>query len=299
MQEFKIYAAVAYARANGLNQLVWDSPRPRLGIIACGKAWLDVRQALADIGIDARVAADIGLRLYKVGMVWPLEADGVRRFARGLQEILVIEEKRQIIEYQLKEMLYGWRDDTRPRVVGKFDESGEWPSPPHAWLLPPTGELTPARVARVIASRLGDMFDSAQHAPAPGDAGPTGPGAAAGAQHSAAHTLLLLGLPAQPVDARAAGLLRPGRRGLPSDGGGHEPRQPDDQPDGRRRRHLARHGGTRRNPACVRQHGRRHLFPLRPAGDPRRGRLRRQHQLQAAVQRRGGDDRRATGGRAR
>ncbi len=160
MQEFKIYAAAAYARANGLNRLVWDSPRPRLGIIACGKAWLDLRQALDNLGIDAQVAADIGLRLYKVGMVWPLEASGVRQFARGLQEILVIEEKRQIIEYQIKEMLYGWRDDTRPRVVGKFDESGEWPAPPHAWLLPPTGELTPALVARALAARIKPFHDS-------------------------------------------------------------------------------------------------------------------------------------------
>ncbi len=162
MQEFKIYAAVAYARANGLNRLVWDSPRPRLGLIACGKAWLDLRQALDNLGIDAGVAADIGLRLYKVGMAWPLEASGVRQFAQGLQEILVIEEKRQIIEYQIKEMLYGWRDDTRPRVVGKFDESGEWPAPPHAWLLPPTGELTPALVARALAARIGHFHDSAQ-----------------------------------------------------------------------------------------------------------------------------------------
>jgi indolepyruvate ferredoxin oxidoreductase len=160
MQEFKIYAAVAYARANGLNRLVFDSPRPRLGIIACGKAWLDTRQALADLGIDARVAADIGLRLYKVGMPWPLEADGVRRFARGLEEILVVEEKRQIIEYQLKEMLYDWRHDERPRVVGKFDESGEWPAPPHQWLLPPTGDLSPAIVARVIAARIAHFHDS-------------------------------------------------------------------------------------------------------------------------------------------
>ncbi len=160
MQEFKIYAAVAYARANGLNRLVWDAPRPRLGIIACGKAWLDLRQALDNLGIDAGVAASIGLRLYKVGMAWPLEASGVRQFARGLQEILVIEEKRQIIEYQIKEMLYGWRDDTRPRVVGKFDESGEWPSPPHAWLLPPTGELTPALVARAVAARIAHFHDS-------------------------------------------------------------------------------------------------------------------------------------------
>jgi indolepyruvate ferredoxin oxidoreductase len=154
MQEFKIYAALAYVRANRLNYLVFDSPRPRFGIIACGKAYLDVRQALDDLGIDARVAAGIGLRLYKVGMPWPLEADGVRQFAEGLEEILVVEEKRQIIEYQLKEQLYNWREDVRPRVVGKFDETGEWPAPPHRWLLPPTGELTPALVARAIASRI-------------------------------------------------------------------------------------------------------------------------------------------------
>ena len=160
MQESKVYAALAYARANKLNYLVYDSPRPRLGIIACGKAYLDVRQALDDLGIDANVAADIGLRLYKVGMPWPLEADGVRHFAEGLEEILVVEEKRQIIEYQLKEMLYNWREDVRPRVVGKFDETGEWPAPHRAWLLPPTAELTPAIVARAIAARIGRFHSS-------------------------------------------------------------------------------------------------------------------------------------------
>ena len=160
MQEFKVYAALAYARANRLNYLIYDSPRPRLGIIACGKAYLDVRQALDDLGIDAATAADIGLRLYKVGMPWPLEADGVRHFAEGLEEILVVEEKRQIIEYQLKEMLYNWREDVRPRVVGKFDETGEWPAPHHAWLLPPTAELTPAIVARAIAARINRFHTS-------------------------------------------------------------------------------------------------------------------------------------------
>jgi len=160
MQEFKVYAALAYARANKLNYLVYDSPRPRLGIIACGKAFLDVRQALDDLGIDANVAADIGLRLYKVGMPWPLEADGVRHFAEGLEEILVVEEKRQIIEYQLKEQLYNWREDVRPRVVGKFDETGEWPAPHNKWLLPPTAELTPAIVARAIAARIGRFHTS-------------------------------------------------------------------------------------------------------------------------------------------
>ena len=154
LQEFKVYAAIAYARANGLNRIIFDSPRPRLGIIACGRAYLDVRQALDDLGIDQAYAADIGLRLFKVGMPWPLEAESVRNFAEGLEEILVVEEKRQIIEYQLKEMLYNWREDVRPRVVGKFDETGEWPVPVNSWLLPPTAELTPAIVARAIAARI-------------------------------------------------------------------------------------------------------------------------------------------------
>ncbi len=160
MHEFKVYAALAYARANRLNYLVLDAPRPRLGIIACGKAYLDVRQALDDLGIDDRQASDIGLRLYKVGMAWPLEADGVRHFAEGLEEILVVEEKRQVIEYQLKEQLYNWREDVRPRVVGKFDETGEWPAPHHQWLLPPTGDLTPSIVARVIAARIARFHTS-------------------------------------------------------------------------------------------------------------------------------------------
>jgi indolepyruvate ferredoxin oxidoreductase len=162
LQQYKVYAAIAYARANRLNHLVFDSPRPRLGIIACGKAYVDVRQALDDLCIDERYAAEIGLRLFKVGMPWPLEADSVRHFAEGLEEILVVEEKRQIIEYQLKEMLYNWRDDVRPRVVGKYDETGEWPVPEHRWLLPPTAELTPTIVARAIAARIGRFHSSAR-----------------------------------------------------------------------------------------------------------------------------------------
>ncbi|MBA3032898.1 MAG: indolepyruvate ferredoxin oxidoreductase family protein [Gammaproteobacteria bacterium] len=164
----KLYAALAYCRANRLNRIVIDSPHPRLGIISAGKSYLDVRQALDDLGIDEQLAAAIGIRLYKVGMVWPLEADGVRKFAEGLEEILVVEEKRQLIEYQLKEALYNWRDDVRPRVVGKFDETGEWALLPQgsgtfahgAWLLPAAGELTPALIAKVIAARLGRFHTS-------------------------------------------------------------------------------------------------------------------------------------------
>jgi indolepyruvate ferredoxin oxidoreductase len=156
----KLYAALAYCRANGLNRVVIDSPTPRLGIIASGKSYLDVRQAFDDLGIDDALAAEIGIRLYKIGMVWPLEADGVRRFAEGLEEILVVEEKRQMIEYQLKEELYNWRDDVRPRVIGKFDEKGEWALPHGDWQLPATGELTPALIAKVIAARIDRFFTS-------------------------------------------------------------------------------------------------------------------------------------------
>ncbi|MGL1834159.1 indolepyruvate ferredoxin oxidoreductase family protein [Rhodocyclaceae bacterium SMB388] len=164
----KLYAALAYCRANQLNRIVIDSPLPRLGIITSGKSYLDVRQALDDLGIDDALAAEIGIRLYKVAMVWPLEADGVRHFAEGLDEILVIEEKRQLLEYQLKEELYNWREDVRPRVIGKFDEKGEWARIQQAdgtidhgqWLLPAAGELTPAMIARVIAARVGRFFTS-------------------------------------------------------------------------------------------------------------------------------------------
>ncbi|HCY63513.1 MAG TPA: indolepyruvate ferredoxin oxidoreductase family protein [Oxalobacteraceae bacterium] len=162
MNNFKWYAALAYARKNRLNRIVWDSPRARIGIITAGKSYLDTRQALADLGIDETVARDIGIRLYKVGMTWPLEAEGVREFAQGLEEILVVEEKRQLLEYQLKEELYNWRDDVRPRVVGKFDDSGEWSNPHHEghghWLLPATYELSPAQIARAIASRISKYF---------------------------------------------------------------------------------------------------------------------------------------------
>lgn len=156
----RLYAALAYARENKLNHITLDSPKPRLGIITCGKSYLDVMQALDDLGIDEALAADIGLRIFKVGMVWPLEPEGVRQFAEGLEEILVVEEKRQIIEYQLKEQLYNWRDDVRPRVVGKFAEKGEWALPHGDWLLPAAGELTPAMIARAIAGRLALIFDS-------------------------------------------------------------------------------------------------------------------------------------------
>jgi indolepyruvate ferredoxin oxidoreductase len=152
MNSYKWYAALAYCRANKLNKIIWDSPKPKIGIITAGKSYLDTRQALADLGIDEQAAADIGIRLYKIGMTWPLEADGVHEFAKGLDEILVVEEKRQILEYALKEELYNLPDGQRPRVVGKFDDTGEWSNKGKTghgdWLLPATYELNPAQIAR-------------------------------------------------------------------------------------------------------------------------------------------------------
>ena len=164
LQHDKIYAALAYCRANKLNRITIgasDSGKPaRLGIIASGKSYLDTLQALEDLGIDERHAAEIGLRVMKVGMPWPLEPTHVREFAQGLEEILVVEEKRQLIEYQLKEQLYNWRDDVRPRVIGKYDEHGEWETHRAPWLLPAAGELTPAMIARVIAARIAKFHTS-------------------------------------------------------------------------------------------------------------------------------------------
>jgi indolepyruvate ferredoxin oxidoreductase len=154
MQDYKIYAALAYARENKLNRVTIDSPDAKLGIIASGKSYVDVLEALEELGIDEAMAARIGLRLFKVAMIWPLEPEGVREFAQGLDEILVVEEKRQVVEYQLKEQLYNWRDDVRPHVVGKFDDKGEWVAPRGEWLLPPKADFSVAQVARVIAGRI-------------------------------------------------------------------------------------------------------------------------------------------------
>jgi indolepyruvate ferredoxin oxidoreductase len=145
--ETKLAAALAYCRANALNPIVIDAPKAKLGIVAAGKSYLDVRQALELLGIDDTLAAELGLRVCKVGMVWPLETEGMRRFASGLEKILIVEEKRALIETQLKDVLY--HAPERPRIFGKLDEHG------HP-LLPPCGELTPTQIARVIARRIGD-----------------------------------------------------------------------------------------------------------------------------------------------
>ena len=151
LHQYAVAAAQAFARINGIDKVVFDSPKAHLGIVTTGKSYLDVLQALEYLGIDANMAADIGIRVYKVGMTWPLEPAGIREFAEGLEDIIVVEEKRSFIESQMKEYMYNW--DRRPSIIGKYDESGEW-------ILPSTHELTPARIARVIAKRLARFFQS-------------------------------------------------------------------------------------------------------------------------------------------
>jgi len=144
----KMAAVEAFARANGLDQVVFEPNRPaRIGVVATGKAYLDLRQALEDLGLPSARLHELGVRIYKVGMPWPLEPQGILRFADGLQDVIVVEEKRALLEDQIMKLLYRLPADRRPRVIGKTDESGRL-------LLPSLGEINPAMVARVVAERL-------------------------------------------------------------------------------------------------------------------------------------------------
>lgn len=147
LQQHKIRAALAFARANRIDKVTHACSQPRFGIVATGKAYFEVLHALTDLGIDKAKREAIGLQVYKVAMSWPLEPQGITEFAAGLEEILVVEEKRPLVEDQLKSLLYSLPDDQRPRVVGKQDESG-------AALLSAIAELSASDVAQAIALRL-------------------------------------------------------------------------------------------------------------------------------------------------
>src|ERR1700734_1534600 len=147
LQDYKGFAAIAFARANKVNRITMDSPNARYGIMASGKSYEDIRQALRELGVTPEVAAKIGLRLYKIGMPWPLEPQGVREFAVGLEEIFIIEERREIVENQVKQELFNWRDDVRPRIVGKMDEHDKR-------FLPFAEELSVASLASSLTERL-------------------------------------------------------------------------------------------------------------------------------------------------
>jgi indolepyruvate ferredoxin oxidoreductase len=141
----RLEAARRYAAANALNQIVVPSPEARMGIITAGKTYYDVRQALHELGLDEVALHRIGIRILKLGMIYPLEPGIVGEFAHGLEEILVVEEKRSFIELFTRDILY--HTPGRPTIVGKFDEDGQP-------LLPMHGEIDSDRVAQVIAKRL-------------------------------------------------------------------------------------------------------------------------------------------------
>ncbi len=146
LQDFKRDAMLAFVRANNLNRIVLSGGRqPKIGIITVGKSYLDVRQAMDDLGLDEVKANDMGLRLYKVACPWPLSRRELAAFADGLDLVMVVEEKRSLIEVQLREELYG--SAHQPVCIGKRDEAGNW-------LFPVKGALDPNDIAVALGERL-------------------------------------------------------------------------------------------------------------------------------------------------
>ncbi len=156
LQEYKRDAVLHFLRANRLNKFITSGgPRPRIGIATVGKSYLDVRLALDELGIDEVRANDLGLRIWKLACPWPIETEGLREFAKGLDLIMVVEEKRSLIEVQVREELYGSLN--QPVCIGKKDEEGRW-------LFPVKGALDPNDIAIQLGKRLlryGDIPDIA------------------------------------------------------------------------------------------------------------------------------------------
>ena len=147
LQRVKGFAAQAFGRVNAIDKTIWKGPNTKIGIITSGKSYSDVREALRWLNIDEHSANDLGIGLYKVGMPWPLEPEGIREFCEGLDHVLVVEEKRELIEHQIKWQLYNWKEAARPIVVGKQDEQGNW-------LLPPENDLPLETIVEVVAKRI-------------------------------------------------------------------------------------------------------------------------------------------------
>ncbi|MFJ2032123.1 indolepyruvate ferredoxin oxidoreductase family protein [Streptosporangium sp. NPDC087985] len=138
----RLELARAYARENNLNQITVNPRDAWLGIVASGTAYHDVREGFRKLGVDP---AELGIRILKIGMIWPLEPEVVRTFARDLEEIMVVEEKGPLLETLVKDVLYGTAD--APRVLGKLDENG-------ASLIPRSGGVNADLAAKAIAFRL-------------------------------------------------------------------------------------------------------------------------------------------------
>ncbi len=173
----KIYAALAYARANALNRITVDPPEAHIGIVSAGKAWQDTLQAMANMGLASEQAAAMGIRLLKIGMTWPLDPEIVREFARGLDTIVVVEEKRPVLEDQIRAILYGGK--AVPAIVGKYMGSYSWDARRGSMAFPNAGETSPALVAKVLVAVLRDGLPGCDMAAqAPGTPAVGMPGAA-------------------------------------------------------------------------------------------------------------------------
>lgn len=143
----RLPAATAYARANGIDRTVIDGERRTLAIVSAGKAYLDVRQALADLGLDDALCRELGIRVYKPGLIWPMDRERLITFAQGSRAVLVVEEKRPVMEDQIARHLYAVAADRRPELAGKQDLRG-------APLLPANGELTVGHIRHAIEKLL-------------------------------------------------------------------------------------------------------------------------------------------------
>ena len=249
---YKIPAALAFARANRIDRATLTSFRPRLGIAAHGQAYADVVEALSAMGIGLDEAASLGVSLYKVGMPWPLEASGLRAFARGLETLLVVEHKRPLLESQARAALYELPAHAQPKVVGKVDEQG------HP-LLSELGSLSVAEVALAIADRLppGDHMEKV-HAYLDRVSAAGVAAVSLGADQNS-QAVFLFGMPAQHLDAPSRRFPRPGRHRLSLYG--QLLRSPDRsyQPDGRGRPELGWRLTVHQREARLRQSGRRDL----------------------------------------
>lgn len=149
--ESKKEATLAFVAANPIDRKIFDVPNARFGIVTTGKAHLDLMEALRLLGIDASNAEKTGIDVYKVGMVWPLEHHGALEFVKNKHEVLVVEEKRGIIESQFKEYFYDYPGRKPKRMVGKEDEDGNR-------LIPWVGELSALQLAGIVARRLDNEF---------------------------------------------------------------------------------------------------------------------------------------------
>lgn len=150
--EAKKHAVLAFADANPIDRHIYDIPDATYGIVTTGKAHLDLMEALRLLGIGEAEAREIGIDIYKIGMVWPLAKKSSLEFVQGKREVLVIEEKRGIIESQFKEYFYDFPGAKPKRMVGKNDEFGKR-------LVPWTGELSPLQLANIVARRLDSVFE--------------------------------------------------------------------------------------------------------------------------------------------